>query len=125
MKEIIDTSQLMDLSEVSEIITTDENGEIALSKQAMQFISQVDLLERWSKDGKKRMQEILKDKMEEYGLKTLKSADITISYKDGYDRSGLDHEMLLKDHPEYAVEYEKITPVKASVSIRRKSNGSL
>lgn len=121
MKELIDTSQLMDISEVSEIITTDsETGEIKLSKDAMQFISQVDLLERWSKDGKKRMQEILKEKMKEYDLTSLKSADITISYKEGYDRVDVDKDAILKDHPDFSVKYQKITPVKDSVSIRRR-----
>lgn len=121
MKEIIDTSTLMNLSEVDNVIQVDEEtGELSLSKDAMLFISQVDMLERWSKDGKKRMQAILKDKMEEYDITSLKGEDITVSYKAENERMSLNQELLKEKYHNAYLECLEVKPVKASVSIRRK-----
>lgn len=121
MADLVDVTQLMDLSEVENVIEVDqETGEITLSKEAMLFISQVDMLERWSKDGKKRMQAILQEKMEEHGIKSLKSDDITVSYKAENERMSLNQDLLKEKYHSAYMECLEVKPVKASVSIRRR-----
>lgn len=117
--ELIDTSQLMDLSQIDDLIQ-EKDGEIQLSQDAMLFISQVDMLERWAKDGKKRMQTMLLEKMEEHGVKTLKSEDITVSYKGESERMSLDQTKLKEKYHEAYFDCLEVKEVKPSVSIRRK-----
>lgn len=121
MTNLIDTSQLMDLSEVENVIQVDdETGEITLSKDAMLFISQVDMLERYAKDGKRRMGEILKEKMEEHGIKSLKSEDITVSYRSAGESLRLNQELLKTKYQKEYMDCCEVKETKASVSIRRK-----
>lgn len=58
--------------------------------------------------------------MEEKNIRKIETDDVVITYKDSYDRESFQSKQFRADHADLYDSYVRMTPVKASVSIKVK-----
>jgi len=101
----------------------DMNALVAFQNEAALTIQAVANLERNIKELKtqeEEMRESLQAAMEKFGIKSFSNDVVSFTYKDAYERKGVDSDKLRAEFPEAYRTCEKITKVKASVTIKVK-----
>ena len=105
----------------NDLIIIAPNGAV-LGKDAYEMILS---LERQAKEIKAK-QDALREKMlaemQAKGIKKLETDDISITFKDGYDKETFQSKQFRADHADLYDSYVKMSPVKASVVIKLKED---
>lgn len=71
-------------------------------------------------EAEKALRDQIQKEMEEKGIKSVSTDSLLISYKASYDKETFQTKDFRKDNPDLYDQYVKISPVKASVSIKLK-----
>ena len=104
--------------EFLDIIKEDENGKLAIAKEACEIIS---MYEREMKTIKKEYDEYKKallEAMENYGVKKIDTDDFVVSYVAPTERITLDSKKVEAEYPDVYRECMKISDVKSSVRVK-------
>ena len=105
-------------------ISTDlftEDGMLTL--QGRNLIERVELTLAAVKDAEKEIREKALKEMKEKNILKITSGNVNLTYKDAYDREGIDTDRLKKEQPDIYDEYSKVTTVKESLLIKVGKNG--
>ncbi len=102
-----------------EIITI-ENDVPMLSAKMETILVGLDEAEKHIKEQKEVYREALLRAMEKHNIKSIGTNNVTITYKDEYDRESLDSKRLREEQPDIYDEFVKFTTVKSSIAIKVK-----
>ena len=94
-----------------------------LTAQGRNLIERVELTLAAVKDAEKEIREKVLAEMKEKKIVKITSGDVSLTYKDAYDREGIDTARLKEEQPDIYDEYSKTTPVKESLVIKVGKNG--
>lgn len=103
--------------EVFDIIF-EQDGKYVIAKQACEMIESLERQMKEAKDIYAEYKDALKEAMEEHGIKSIDTPNFIATYKEQYERCGVDTKKLEHEYPEAYYDCQKITNVKSSVSVR-------
>lgn len=106
--------------EITDIIVTNENGELTVAKEALEIIRKNERMKREAKRIDDHIKAELLASMEKYGIKKISADDFTASYVEAYDAFTFDSKTFKEVYPEIYEQYMKCSPRKASVMVRMK-----
>ena len=92
---------------------------------AVETASKIAEFERKMKEIKAQEDELrarILTEMETNGIKKVESDEVTITYKDSYDKESFDTKTFKQDFPDLFDDYVKISACKPSIMIRVKAN---
>ena len=120
-------SEMMDfrtgeIVEIKKLVTKDANGDLIVDPVALEIIEAAERMKNAIDDAYKGYKVALRESMEEYGVDSIKTDVLTVSYKKGYWREGsIDKKKLEKEFPQAFKRCLKDgTFVGATVSVRVK-----
>jgi len=99
------------------------NELMSFEKETLAVVTAIATLEKQMKEieaQEKEMRASLQAAMEKYGVKSWSNAQLSVTYKEPYTRTGIDANKLLVKYPEAYHECEKLTNVKGSITIKVK-----
>ena len=102
---------------MNELITIENNVpvlDIETSRQIVEFIRKAKEIE----EAEKALRERIQTEMETKKIKTIKTPDFSITYKDAYDKEKFDSKGFRADHPDLYDSYVSMTQCKASIQIK-------
>lgn len=102
---------------MNELITIENNVPVLSVETAdkiVEFIRKAKEIE----EAEKALRERIQAEMESKNIKSIKTPDFSITYKDEYDKEKFDSKGLRKDHPDLYDAYVSMTHCKASIQIR-------
>ena len=102
-----------------EIITI-ENDVPTLSADIENIIATLDRKEKEIKAQKEMYRSALLEAMEKYNIKSISTDNVSVTYKDAYDKESLDTKRLREEQPDLYDEYVKFTTYKASITVKVK-----
>ena len=100
------------------------DGATILDIYVAQQISEFERKAKEIEEAERALRDQIQKEMEEKGIKSISTEDLLISYKAGYDKETFQSKEFRKDNPDLYDQYVKISPVKASVSIKLKEDKS-
>ena len=106
---------------MNELITI-VDGATILDIEVAEQIAEFERKAKEIEEAEKTLREQIQKEMEEKGIKSIQTRDLTISYKASYDKETFQTKDFRKENPDLYDQYVKISPVKASVSIRLKED---
>lgn len=106
---------------MNELITIVDGATILDIKVAEQ-IAEFERKAKEIEEAEKNLREQIQKEMEEKGIKSIQTGDLTISYKASYDKETFQTKDFRKENPDLYDKYVKISPVKASISIKLKED---
>lgn len=102
---------------MNELITIENNVPVLSVETAdkiVEFIRKAKEIE----EAEKALRERIQAEMESKNIKSIKTPDFSITYKDEYDKEKFDSKGLRKDHPDLYDSYVSMTHCKASIQIK-------
>ena len=102
---------------MNELITIENNVPVLSVETAdkiVEFIRKAKEIE----EAEKALRERIQAEMESKNIKSIKTPDFSITYKEEYDKEKFDSKGLRKDHPDLYDSYVSMTHCKASIQIR-------
>ena len=102
---------------MNDLITIENNVpvlDIETTNQIAEFIHKAKEIE----EAEKALRERIQAEMEAKKIKTIKTPDFSITYKDEYDKEKFDSKAFRSDHPDLYDSYVSMTHYKASIQIR-------
>ena len=102
---------------MNELITIENNVpvlDIETTNQIAEFIRKAKEIE----EAEKALRERIQAEMEAKKIKTIKTPDFSITYKDAFDKERFDSKGFRADHPDLYDSYVSMTHYKASIQIR-------
>lgn len=112
-QEDMETSGCEEAYDQESALTEFNTSAIAIMQSIADIAKQKEALE--AKD--KEVRQILKDKMEEFGIKSFDNDILKVTYVAPTTKTTIDSKALKKDHPDIAEKYSKTSNVSASVRI--------
>lgn len=100
------------------IFVRDKDGDIRIAPSALEVIRDIEVQKRRIDQQYGAYREVLKEGMEEYGIKKVETDDLVITYVEETERYSIDTKKLWKDYKDVAFKCEKCSPVGASVRIK-------
>ena len=101
-------------------LITKENDEFLLNPVASAQIAEFERRIKELKEAEDALRQRVLEEMEQNGIKTIKTPEMTISYKAPYDKETFQTKDFRSEHPDLFDQYVKMSPCKASISIRMK-----
>lgn len=74
------------------------------------------------KDAEETLREMILEEMEEKGIKKIETEDFSITYRAPYDKESFQSKEFRAEHPDLYDSYVKMSPCKASVTIKLKED---
>ena len=102
---------------MDELITV-SNGVALLDAQTAAKIADFERKIKELKEAEDALKAAILEEMEEKGILSIKTEDMTVSYVASYDRESLDTKRLKEEKPEIFDEYVKFSTVKPTVKIK-------
>lgn len=107
----------------NQIITVDETGVAALTVEVAAKIAAYERAIKSLEDEEKQLKSAILDAMEKYNVIKLDSKAVTITYVPQTDRESFDSKAFKADFPDLYDGYVRMTPIKASLRVKVKSDG--
>ena len=104
---------------MNELITIKDGAtilDVNVAKKIAEFKRQAKEIE----DAEEKLREQILNEMESKNIKSIETDELLITYKASYDKEQFQQKKLREDNPDLYDSYIKISPVKASVSIKLK-----
>ena len=102
---------------MNDLITIENNVpvlDIDTANKIVEFIRKAKEIE----EAEKALRERIQTEMEKKKIKTIKTPDFSITYKDAYDKEKFDSKGFRADHPDLYDSYVSMTQCKASIQIK-------
>ena len=106
---------------MNDLITIKDGATILDLKVANQ-IAEFERKAKEIEEAEKALRDQIQKEMEEKGIKSISTDNLLISYRQEYDKETFQTKDFRKDNPDLYDQYVKISPVKASVSIKLKED---
>ena len=102
---------------MNDLITIENNVpvlDIDTANKIVEFIRKAKEIE----EAEKALRERIQTEMESKKIKTIKTPDFSITYKDAYDKENFDKKSFKAEHPDLHDKYVSMTHCKASIQIK-------
>ena len=103
-------------------LITIKDGATILDLKVAEQIAEFERKAKEIEEAEKALREQILAEMEQKGIKSIQTEELTISFKASYDKETFQTKDFRKDNPDLYDQYVKISPVKASVSIKLKED---
>lgn len=104
--------------ELSQGIDTELFNEDGLTEEGQDVITKIETAFKAVDDIKKALREKVLQQMKDRGILKITAGNVKVTYKDAYDREGIDTARLKEEAPLIYDEYSKVTPVKESLVVK-------
>lgn len=101
----------------NEVFVKGEDGNMVISEDAIMKIRSIEQQRKEFDKQYKKFKAMLKDGMEEYGVKKADTDDLLITYVEPTERYTIDTKKLWAEYKEAALACEKVSDVSGSVKI--------
>ena len=101
----------------TDIFCLDANGQMIIKPEAALAIREMEKQKKEIDKYCKKVKNLLRDGMEEYGIEKLDSEDVLITYVEESDSTILDQSKIWKDYPDVAFQCQKDSHKSAFVKI--------
>lgn len=106
---------------MNEIITVNE-GIALLDPETASKIAECERRIKEIKEAEEALRTAILEEMESKGIKKLETEEMSITFKDPYDKETFQSKEFKKDHPDLWDSYIKMSTVKASIMIKLKED---
>ena len=106
---------------MNDLITMNE-GVALLSPETALRIAEYERKVAEIKKAEDELRESIFNEMQEKGIKKIDTEDMTITFKDSYDREFFDSKAFRAEHPDMYDSYIKMSTVKATIMIKLKED---
>lgn len=89
-----------------------------LTEEGQDVIARVETAFKMADEVKKALREKVLQQMKERGIVKVTAGNVKVTFKDAYDREGIDTAKLKEELPLVYDEYSKVTPVKESLVVK-------
>lgn len=102
---------------MNELITITD-GNALLNPETAQQIAEFERRAKEIKDAEKALRERIQAEMESKNIKSIKTPEFSITYKDEYDKEKFDSKTFRAENPDLYDAYVSMTHCKASIQIK-------
>ena len=101
----------------SNVFLKDDEGNMIVSPSAIERIREIEVQKKKLDKEYKKYRSVLKDGMEEYGIKKVDTDEMLITYVEPTERITIDNDKLWTEYKDVAFKCQKFSPVSSSIKI--------